>query len=81
MNTVSVVKGRDGNRDYLIGEVMMASGVITGAQLAKALEYQKQKGGKLGAVLIHMGYISEEKLKESIAKQHEIRQVQYKEAS
>lgn len=81
MNTVSVVKGINGNRDYLIGEVMMASGVITGAQLSKALEYQKQRGGKLGGVLMSMGYVSEEKLKECIAKQHEIRQVQYKEAS
>lgn len=81
LNTVSVVKSRNVNKDSLIGEIMMASGVITGAQLSHALEYQKNKGGKLGAILLKKGYISEEKLKHCIAKQHELRRVQYKEAS
>jgi lipopolysaccharide/colanic/teichoic acid biosynthesis glycosyltransferase len=71
MNTLSNVN--NGNRDYLIGEVMLASGVITGNELSQALEYQKKKGGKMGVILRNMGYVSEAKLKYCLARQIELR--------
>ena len=81
MNTISNVNGNNGNKDYLIGEVMLASGIITGNELSQALEYQRKEGGKMGVILRDMGYISEEKLKYCLARQLELRKESCKEAT
>ncbi|MHC4663086.1 MAG: GspE/PulE/PilB domain-containing protein [Planctomycetota bacterium] len=45
-----------------IGEVLMATGLITTDQLQQALNLQLQSGGLLGEVLIELGYITKEDL-------------------
>lgn len=56
-------------KENLLGEIMLASKVITDDQLGEALEYQKESGGKIGQILIDMGYISEPALKDCLDRQ------------
>ncbi|MEQ9620226.1 MAG: sugar transferase [Deltaproteobacteria bacterium] len=60
-------------KSNFIGEIMLAANVITNEQLEKALEYQKGKGGKIGKILINMGYISESGLRDCLYRQAEAR--------
>lgn len=46
-----------------IGELLVREGIISMAQLTKALSYQKQYGGRLGDSLVALGYISPADLK------------------
>jgi len=45
-----------------LGEMLVANKVISDAQLAKALETQKQVGGKLGVILVKLRFVTEEQL-------------------
>jgi len=45
-----------------LGEMLVANKVISEAQLAKALETQKQVGGKLGVILAKLRFVNEEQL-------------------
>jgi hypothetical protein len=65
----------DANRkmEFLLGEIMLASNLITNDQLQEALSYQKRKGGWIGQVLLNMGYISESELKQCLETQYSIR--------
>ena len=60
-------------REFLLGEIMLASRLITNAQLKEALAYQDKKGGWLGQALLNMGYISESALKQCLDTQYSIR--------
>jgi glycosyltransferase XagB len=40
-----------------IGDILIQNGYILNAQLYHALEYQKENGGKLGRILINLGYV------------------------
>jgi hypothetical protein len=60
-------------REFLLGEIMLASRLITNAQLKEALAYQEKKGGWLGQALLNMGYISEPALKQCLDTQYSIR--------
>jgi hypothetical protein len=42
----------------MIGEVLIEKGYITPEQLETALAIQKEKGGRLGWILMSLGYIS-----------------------
>ncbi|RKZ30221.1 type IV-A pilus assembly ATPase PilB [bacterium] len=54
----------------LLGEMLIRAGRITEEQLKKALEVQKESGGKLGEVLLELGYIEDENvINEFVAKQ------------
>lgn len=55
-----------------IGEMLMAQGYITEAQLEKALEQQKITGQRLGKTLVSLGFMPEEKLIEILSIQFEI---------
>lgn len=50
-------------------EQLIAENLLTKAQLAHAHTVQKQNGGKLGAVLLTLGYIEPVKLAKAMAKQ------------
>lgn len=65
----------DANRrkEFLLGEIMLASKLITNVQLREALAYQERKGGWLGQALLNMGYISEAALKQCLDTQYSIR--------
>lgn len=52
-----------------LGEALVARGDISNEQLQKALETQKAEGGKLGDVLVQLGFIEEVKLANALSQQ------------
>ena len=45
-----------------LGELLVAEGLVAPADVAKALTFQQQFGGRLGSILVRLGAISEESL-------------------
>lgn len=58
-----------------LGEMLLNAGVIHEFQLNSALSFQRQLGGRLGASLIRLGYLDEEKLLQFIAEQFSLSRV------
>ncbi len=54
---------------FKIGELLLKENLITEEQLKKALEYQKEHGGRLGSIMIKLGFVSEEDIAEILSKQ------------
>jgi len=52
-----------------IGEMLVAGGLIKEEQLTRALEEQKKRGGKVGEILVDLGYISEHMMATFLARQ------------
>jgi hypothetical protein len=57
------------NRRIMLGELLLKAGVISEGQLRAALGEQKKWGGKLGMVLVDMGFLKEETLVKALSKQ------------
>jgi type IV pilus assembly protein PilB len=55
-----------------LGELLLQEGLIESEQLNRALEEQRHGGERIGAVLIKMGFISEEVLVEFLARQFHV---------
>ncbi len=53
----------------MVGELMVASGMINESQLKRALDEQKSRGGRVGELLVNMGFISEYDFASILAKQ------------
>ncbi|HEX4835701.1 MAG TPA: ATPase, T2SS/T4P/T4SS family [bacterium] len=53
----------------LIGQILLAQGVLSRDQLAKALELQQATGGRLGRILVKMGVVTEGQLARALAQQ------------
>ena len=53
-----------------LGDKLIQAGLITKAQLDKALEEQKRSGGLIGSNLIKLGYLNEETLLQFLSKQY-----------
>ena len=53
-----------------LGQILIASGVITEEQLNEALKLQKKGGGRLGTNLVKLGHITEDKLVMFLSKQY-----------
>ena len=54
-----------------IGEMLVRSGLITQPQLDQAIEAQRNAGGGfIGGYLVKLGFIAEEDLTDTIAKQY-----------
>ena len=53
-----------------IGELALAAGVLTPRQLDAARVQQKQGGGRLGAVLVSLGYVTEQQVTDLVARQY-----------
>lgn len=47
-----------GGSQKKIGEILLEAGYITDAQLEEALEYQRHKRGRIGWILVTLGYIN-----------------------
>lgn len=45
-----------------LGEMLVAEGLVTRADVAKALTFQQQFGGRIGSILVRLGAVSEESL-------------------
>ena len=53
-----------------LGQILIASSIITEDQLKQALNTQKKEGGRLGTNLVKHGFITEEKLVAFLSKQY-----------
>ena len=52
-----------------IGEMLIAGGMIKEEQLTRALEEQKKRGGKVGEILVDLGFINEHNMVTFLARQ------------
>ena len=56
----------------MIGELLVAQELVATAEVERALTFQRQYGGRLGAVLVRMGALSEDVLLPVLARQLDI---------
>ncbi|MEW6067787.1 MAG: type IV-A pilus assembly ATPase PilB [Nitrospirota bacterium] len=53
-----------------LGQLLVASNIITESQLREALNHQRREGGRLGTNLVRLGYVTEEKLITFLSRQY-----------
>ncbi len=53
-----------------IGELLVKENFITSDQLDTALQYQRQNGGRLGTILITLGYVQDDDITSILSKQY-----------
>jgi type IV pilus assembly protein PilB len=53
-----------------LGELLLEKGMITEAQLEKAVKIQKEKGGLIGQILVMLGYAKEEEIAQVLTVQY-----------
>ncbi len=56
-----------------IGQLLLGAGLLSGADLAEALEIAIESGQLIGRVLVMSGFVSDEQLKVGLAVQEKIR--------
>ncbi len=59
-----------------LGELLVKSGLVSEAQLQKALEQQKSQGGKLGSNLVKLGFVKEEDITKLLSQQFGVPSIQ-----
>ena len=52
-----------------LGQMLQESGLLSGEQLKMAVDFQKSVGGKLGAIIVKLGFIEDQTLTNFIARQ------------
>lgn len=52
-----------------LGQLLIAANIISEEQLNQALNFQKREGGRLGTILVNMGFVTEQKLVSFLSKQ------------
>jgi type IV pilus assembly protein PilB len=55
-----------------LGQILIASNIITEGQLKDALDLQKKEGGRIGKNLVKLGYVTEEKLVVFLSRQYNV---------
>jgi len=55
-----------------LGQMLVESNLLTQEQLKMGMHFQKSVGGKLGATIVHLGFIEDQTLTNSIARQQAI---------
>ena len=53
-----------------LGELLFDRGIITQAQLDKALGVQRDKGGLIGEILVELGFVKEDDIAQSLTAQY-----------
>lgn len=66
----STIMDQSGAGKVKIGEILCKEGYITGTQLEDALNYQKKNKGRLGNILIKLGYIEDETIVSVLSRIH-----------
>jgi type IV pilus assembly protein PilB len=61
-----------------LGELLVKENLITQDQLQKALEYQRQNGGKLGSCLSKLGFISDDDIMGVLSRQYGVPSINLK---
>ena len=56
----ATIRDQSGAGKKRIGELLSKEGYITSTQLDEALKYQEKNNGRLGSILVKLGYIDEE---------------------
>ncbi len=52
-----------------LGELLLEKNLVSKEQIANALKKQKEEGGRLGSILVNLGYITDNKLIEVLSEQ------------
>ncbi len=63
-------------KNLKLGEILKQAGIIDDFQLNSALSYQRHWGGRFGESLIKLGYLSEDKLQNFLARQFDLPQIE-----
>jgi len=63
-------------KNLKLGEILKQAGVIDDYQLNSALSYQRHWGGRFGQSLIKLGYLTEDKLQDFLARQFDLPQIE-----
>jgi type IV pilus assembly protein PilB len=66
----ATIKDQSGAGKTRIGEILSKEGYITSTQLQEALNYQKKNQGRLGSILINLGYIDEDTIISVLSRLH-----------
>ncbi len=53
-----------------LGEILVRENLITPQQLQEAIEYQRRNGGRLGSILVRLGFIADEVITDVLSKQY-----------
>jgi type IV pilus assembly protein PilB len=61
-----------------LGEILIKEKLITPQQLQQALDYQKQHGGRLGACLVKLGYVTDEDVTSVLSRQYGVPSINLK---
>lgn len=56
-------------RKRRLGEVLVDAGVVTDADVARALEVQKMGGGRLGGILVKLKLVTDDQIRKALAEQ------------
>jgi type IV pilus assembly protein PilB len=64
-----------------LGEILISEGLLTQSQLEEALRFQKISGRTIGDILVDRGFVKEEELSNTLAKQLDIPYVSIKDGS
>ncbi len=63
-------------KNLRLGEILKQAGIIDDFQLNSALSYQRHWGGRFGESLIKLGYLTEDRLQNFLAKQFDLPQIE-----
>jgi type IV pilus assembly protein PilB len=63
-------------KNLKLGEILKQAGIIDDFQLNSALSYQRHWGGRFGESLIKLGYLTEDKLQDFLARQFDLPQIE-----
>ncbi|MDX9787582.1 MAG: type IV-A pilus assembly ATPase PilB [Desulfobacterales bacterium] len=66
----ATIRDQSGAGKTKIGEVLSKEGQITSFQLEEALNYQKKHDGRLGNILLRLGYIEDETISSVLSRIH-----------
>ena len=66
----STIMDQSGAGKTKIGELLCKEGYITGNHLEDAISYQKKNSGRLGHILVKLGYIDEETIVNVLSRVH-----------
>jgi type IV pilus assembly protein PilB len=53
-----------------IGELLVKESLITSEQLETALKHQRQNGGRLGSILINLGYVEDDDITSLLSRKY-----------
>ncbi len=59
----------DPNDNFRLGDILLAKGMITAAQIEEGLKLQEETGSKLGQIIVDRGWVTEQDILEALSEQ------------